>query len=155
MRTNHRPRTLSNVCNVQKRYPTSVGGSPLTRSCVILKGKLVVNVATAVNENAPQKVTVLTLDFDGVTAEQAQAYITKQVKIDLQRGWRKNGIPATAALKVSEHISGLKTTEAATVENTLARASTLSSDELKKLMADLQAKIAADEKPKEKEQAKK
>lgn len=119
-----------------------------------LSGKLVVNVATAVEENAPQKITVLTLDFDGMTEEAAKAFIVRQVKIDLQRGWRKNGIPATAAVKIAELTAGMKVQEPISVETEKARALTLSGEELKKLVADLQAKIAADT-PKEVEKSKK
>lgn len=107
-----------------------------------LSGKLVVNVATAVNEDAPQQVTVLTLDFTGVSEEGAKAFITRQVKIDLQRGWRKNGIPATAEVKVAQLTAGLKTQEPVSVATEAARAKTLSTKEMAELVKLLQAEIS-------------
>ena len=109
-----------------------------------MTGKLVRNVLTAPNENAAQKQTVLTLDFTGVTDAAAMAYMTRSITIDLQRGWRKNGIPAAHTVKVSELVAGVKHAEPITVESEKARAAVLSGEDLKKLVEDLQKKIAAD-----------
>lgn len=112
-------------------------------------GKIVVNVATAVDEHAAQQITVLTLDFDGVSLEALQAYAIRQIKIDLQRGWRKNGIPAEAAVAVKELTAGLKVQEPISVANTAARAKSMSSAEMAELVKILQSQIEADKKPKE------
>lgn len=108
----------------------------------VLSGKLVVNVLTAVNEDAPQQITVLTVDFDGVTEEQAKALILRSVKIDKQRQWRKadGGIPATDTVKVKDLLVSVKQ-EVATVAGTAARAKTLSVQEQQDLIKMLQESL--------------
>lgn len=118
----------------------------------MLSGKLVVNVATAVDENAPQKITVLTLDFNGVTDQAAMAYIVRQVKIDLQRGWRKNGIPEAATVEIAKLTAGLKVQEPISVQTEAARAKTMTTAEMADLVKILQERISADAKPEEKKE---
>lgn len=107
----------------------------------MFSGKLVVNVATAVSEGAAQQITVLTVDFTGLTEAQAKSFITRQVKIDLQRGWRKNGIPATAEVKVANLVSGMKMQEPVSVATEAARAKTLPAKEMAELVKMLQAEL--------------
>ena len=106
-----------------------------------VSGKLVRNVLTAAHADAPQKTTVLTIDFDGVTEEQSRNFMARSITIDVQRTWRKNGIPATATVRVADLVAGHKQSEPVTLETEKARAALLSADDLRKLVEQLKAQI--------------
>lgn len=52
--------------------------------------------------------TVVTFDWTGVTQDQYRAMAESWATIKLQIGWRKNGIPATAKVKVLDIVPGTR-----------------------------------------------
>lgn len=106
-----------------------------------LTGKLVLNVKTALNEDAAQQVTVFTIDWDGATEQQVSALAARSVVIDMQRKWRKAGdIPAEAGCKVSELLISAAGT-IATKDSTAAQAKTLSLADQEALIKQLQEQV--------------
>lgn len=92
-------------------------------------------VSTKADKTAAAKETVVTIVYDNATAERALA--TQAAIIRAQAGWRKNGIPAEATIKMSENMPG---TRAAPVSLQDAVKS-LSPEEKAKLIAELQASM--------------
>lgn len=108
-----------------------------------LTGKLVLNVRTALDEDAAQQVTVLTIDWDGSTDQQVAALAARSIVIDRQRKWRKaKDIPGADSVKVSELLVSASGT-IATKESTAAQAKTLSLQDQEELIKQLQAQVKA------------
>jgi hypothetical protein len=76
-------------------------------------------VSTKVNKDAKAIATALTLVFDNPEVERTLA--TQQAVVRWQQHARKNGIPATAVLKLSDLAAGLRA-ETMTPEAIKARA---------------------------------
>lgn len=63
-------------------------------------------VSTKLNKNAAATVTNVTIIYDDPQAERALA--TQALIVKAQGVWRKNGIPESATLKLSEYAPGTR-----------------------------------------------
>ena len=95
-------------------------------------------VSTKKDKNAAEVETLVTVIYDNPTAERALA--TQALIVKAQGGWRKNGIPASITLKMSEYAPG--TRHAATVDP-LTAAKSMTPEERARLIAELKALDAA------------
>ena len=84
--------------------------------------KQVVKVSTKANKDAPEKVTALTVDWEGATLDQIKAYALQALVVKLQGRWRKNGIPASDTFVVKDNPVGSKA-QPESLEQQLARMS--------------------------------
>lgn len=108
-----------------------------------LNGQLVLNVRTALDEDAAQQLTVFTVDWDGCTDQQVAALAARSLVIDRQRKWRKaKAIPGSDSVKVAELLISASGT-IATKEGTLAQAKTLSLADQEALLKQLQEQVKA------------
>lgn len=100
------------------------------------------SISTKKDKDSPERTTQLTLDWTGVTPELMQGIATRQIVVTLQGRFRNSDapIPASYEFKVADYNS--KVAEPVTVETTLARASALTPEEQKKLLAQLTANLA-------------
>ena len=90
-------------------------------------------VSTKMDKSSAAKDTMLNLVFDDAETERALA--TSAAVVRWQSWARRNGIPDTATLKMSELKAGLRGEV-----NVFEAAKTLSADEKARLIAQLQAK---------------
>ena len=74
-----------------------------------MNGKQTVTIKTRASEaDKIGKPTVLTVNWDGATEDQVKALALRQIVVAVQQGFRKNGIPSTYTVNVSEVASGTR-----------------------------------------------
>jgi hypothetical protein len=96
-------------------------------------------VSTKENKEATAVDTKLTLDWEGMTEEDLRALAQQALIVKLQGSWRKNGIPAEATVKVSEHKVGTRAARGPT--DIFALISKMSPEEKAAAIAKLQASL--------------
>jgi hypothetical protein len=65
-------------------------------------------VDTKANKEAESVSTALTLDWEGMTEQDLRDLAQQALIVKLQSGWRKNGIPTEATVKVVDHKVGTR-----------------------------------------------
>ena len=72
----------------------------------MLQGKNTFSVETRQNAKAQPKVTQVTVIWDGAPEATAIALAERQLVVNLQSGFRKNGIPATHTVEMKNYATG-------------------------------------------------
>lgn len=65
-------------------------------------------VSTKASKDAEAVETNLTLDWEGMSEDDLRALAQQALIVKLQGGWRKNGIPTEATVKVADHKVGTR-----------------------------------------------
>jgi hypothetical protein len=95
-------------------------------------------VSTKPNAESEAVITNLTLNWDGMTAEDIQALAQQALIVKLQGGWRKNGIPqGDFTVNVVDHKVGARAPRGPV--NVAALIDKMSPEEKAALLAKLQA----------------
>lgn len=106
-----------------------------------MQTKRVLNVKTRLTKTAAPKITVLTLDYTGVTADELQGPAEDSLVIVWQgRKRRAKVIPSAETINVKAMLStlGARTSTPATVEGITATAQTMTAEERAALIKKLQ-----------------
>ena len=99
-------------------------------------------VKTRKSATSPQIETQVTVDFSGVSQEQMERLASATVIIDEQAVWRAGTIPSKATIKVAEQLARPRGIPfQPTVENMAAKATKMTPEEVKKLIANLQVAL--------------
>ncbi len=65
-------------------------------------------ISTKPEAGAESVKTEITFNWDGVSPEEIQAIAQRALVVKVQGGYRKNGIPATDTVNVSDHKPGVR-----------------------------------------------
>jgi hypothetical protein len=107
----------------------------------VIQGKRTFTVHTkASKESAEQTATALTVDLTGCPEDVVVGLAIQSLTIRLQNGWRKNGIPAKAEVKMADFAPGKRVAVQAplTVDGIKAAAKTFSPEDRAALLKLLQ-----------------
>lgn len=93
-------------------------------------------VSTKPDARSEAQVTMLTIDWEGISPEEIRAMAEQALVVKLQGNWRKNGIPAEVTVKAADYKPG--TRHAATGKgNILAAIEKMTPEEKAALLAKL------------------
>lgn len=100
-----------------------------------MNGKMTRKVSTKPDAEGDDRETAFTVNFDGLSDDDAKAMIMAYLTVKRQGAWRRKGIPATETINAKDYAPGTRTVEVVSAENIAAKATTLSVDEQRKLLA--------------------
>ena len=99
--------------------------------------KTVTEVSTKRDEDGQAVNTMLTVNWPEAQNAVVIAMALGWIKVKLQTGWRKNGIPAKLEVNALDHAPGSRIAAKPTVEGEVARASTMTPEERAAIIAQL------------------